>query len=68
MGDRFGIIAHAWCTTCGREWHTKNAHAVGAAHARRHNHTVCVEEARNYTYNAAPCDPQSPVADEARRR
>lgn len=52
MTDYFGIIARAWCETCGKEWHAKNAHAVGASHARRYDHCVHVEEARNYSYNA----------------
>jgi len=45
---------HAYCDTCEWECYAKNAHAVGAIHARSHNHLVWVERCRTYCYNHDP--------------
>lgn len=45
-------IAH--CETCDKEWggtQGRNAHAVGAKHARHHKHHVWVEVTRTYVYD-----------------
>ena len=41
----------AWCSTCDWNCMAKNAHAVGAQHARRHGHDVVVEVYRSFRYN-----------------
>lgn len=33
----------AECEDCGKVWQGMNAQAVGAIHARKYNHEVCVE-------------------------
>lgn len=44
-------IYNAYCTTCGKTWENKNAHAVAARHARIHKHRVSVEKTIIYMYD-----------------
>ena len=41
----------ASCKTCGKEWTTKNAHGVGAKHAKHYGHEVVVEKEFKFVYN-----------------
>lgn len=47
-------LVEAHCQSCGWECHAKNAHAVGAIHARSHGHMVSVDVCRTYVYNHDP--------------
>lgn len=42
--------ARADCLTCGWQCLERNAHGVGAQHARKHGHTVRVEVVRAHYY------------------
>lgn len=41
---------HATCATCGEEWDTKNAMAVGKRHAEAHGHQVTCDQTIVVTY------------------
>lgn len=41
----------AECLTCGKHWESRNAHAVGAQHARKHGHSVRIEVTRVHIYD-----------------
>ncbi len=45
------IHIHVECETCGKVWESKNAHGVGARHAKLTGHTVFVEKCYAHIYN-----------------
>jgi hypothetical protein len=47
-------LVSAVCYTCDWRCDAKNAHAVGAIHARSHGHYVDVQVCRDYVYNHDP--------------
>jgi hypothetical protein len=65
LNNYSGIRARAWCEACDKRWDARNAHAVGAQHARRYGHEVFVEEERTYSYNSPPRDAVTPTTKPA---
>ena len=52
MEKRTGLAAvHAICETCGWSCYERNAHGVGARHAKHHGHKVSVEQITIATYD-----------------
>jgi len=45
------IHAVAECEECGKTWESRNAHGVGARHAKSTGHCVSVEVCYGYLYN-----------------
>lgn len=58
------ITPYYWmaeCRTCGKQWFTRNAHAVGARHARATGHYVNGEIGLMFYYNRPPESNEPPT-------
>lgn len=53
MADEWRTIPliYAVCETCDKAWGGRNAHAVGAKHARHHKHKVGIDVTITYVYD-----------------